>query len=235
MRGAGADVALQKFLGLELAVRQVTRVVPLVMDARVPQGDGFRFVYTLPLRQDRLLVEDTYYSEDPTTDRNAIRARVLAYAADTLGAPAIDVVREEVGVLPLPLEHGGAPAIDRDGPIVAGFRGGYCHPTTGYSFPLAVRVALALTSGDGLGKLEKYARAIARQRRFAVLLNRLLFRATPPAARAGVLARFYTLPGGTIGRFYAMDTTLEDRARILCGKPPAGVSIAQALLASALP
>ncbi|MEO7095038.1 MAG: lycopene cyclase family protein, partial [Polyangiales bacterium] len=56
-------VGFQKFVGLELVLaRPHTRGRPLLIDARVPQVDGFRFVYTLPLEPRRVLIEDTYYS-----------------------------------------------------------------------------------------------------------------------------------------------------------------------------
>jgi lycopene beta-cyclase len=68
----------------------------------------------------------------------------------------------------------------------------------------------------------------ARQQRYACLLNRLLFRAVPPEARRNVLERFYQLPEPSIARFYALSTTAFDRARILCGRPPRGLSLARA-------
>src|SRR5262249_21338907 len=55
MRAGG----FQKFVGLELAVEGGERLErPTLIDARVPQRDGFRFFYTLPLADDRVLVED---------------------------------------------------------------------------------------------------------------------------------------------------------------------------------
>jgi lycopene beta-cyclase len=65
--------------------------------------------------------------------------------------------------------------------------------------------------------------------RFFTLLNRLLFRAVPPAERWRVLERFHGLPVETIERFYAMRTTAADRARILFGRPPRGLSWRAAL------
>ena len=60
----------QKFLGLEVRLREATTVTrPLIMDATVAQLDGFRFVYSLPLAADRMLIEDTYYSDSPALDR----------------------------------------------------------------------------------------------------------------------------------------------------------------------
>ena len=71
------------------------------MDATVPQDDGFRFVYVLPLAEDRVLVEDTCFSDTDILDREALRARALAYAREK-GLGPFEVVREEEGVLPLP-------------------------------------------------------------------------------------------------------------------------------------
>jgi lycopene beta-cyclase len=51
-----------------------------------------------------------------------------------------------------------------------------------------------------------------------------MFEAMPPAARWTALDRFYRLPEPTIARFYASRSTLLDRARILIGRPPAGLS-----------
>ncbi len=48
----------------------------------------------------------------------------------------------------------------------------------------------------------------------------MLFRAAEPAQRYRILERFYRLPEPLIGRFYAGQSTLLDRLRILLGKPP---------------
>jgi len=58
----------------------------------------------------------------------------------------------------------------------------------------------------------------------------MTFRAYPPAERWQVLARFYRdMPEDTIRRFYALDMTWRDRARILSGRPPRGFSLRSAL------
>ena len=65
--------------------------------------------------------------------------------------------------------------------------------------------------------------------RFGLLLNRLLYRTTPPANRWSILSRFYKLPEPVLRRFYALESTHLDRARMLCGRPPRGVSMLRAL------
>ena len=47
------------------------------MDATVPQVDGYRFFYVLPLAPDRLLVEDTYFSDSTHLDVAQLRTEML--------------------------------------------------------------------------------------------------------------------------------------------------------------
>jgi lycopene beta-cyclase len=109
-----------------------------------------------------------------------------------------------------------------------GYQGGWFHPTTGYSFPLAVRLAatIASTPIDALGEqVSALAAREAQQQRYAALLNRMLFQGFAPEQRYHVLERFYRLPAATVRRFYALTLTAGDRARILCGRPPQGLSL----------
>ncbi len=108
------------------------------MDAAVRQEDGFRFVYTLPLSATRVLVEDTYFADGPQLDVPSLRQRALAYAHE-LGLAIARIGREETGILPLPAL---AAAPRASSPFRAGYAGGWFHPTTGYSFPIAARLAL---------------------------------------------------------------------------------------------
>jgi lycopene beta-cyclase len=229
-------VAFQKFVGLELELERPLEGdaadTATVFDATVEQTDGFRFFYVLPFAPDRVLVEETFYADGASLDRAALRASILAYA-EARGLRVRAVVREERGVLPLPVERFTPPAeSDGGSPLVAGYAGGFFHPTTGYSLPVAARVAAIV----GAHAPEHAALALAperarveRQARFCTLLNRLLFRAIAPESRRNVLERFHTLPEETVLRFYALETTPADRARILCGRPPRGMSLRRAL------
>jgi lycopene beta-cyclase len=117
-------------------------------------------------------------------------------------------------------------------PLVAGYRGGFFHPVTGYSFPLAVRLATLVASlppERALGpQLAAFVRRIRSQARFGHLLNWLTFRAYPPERRWHVLERFYReMPDATVRRFYALDLSWGDRARLLGGRPPRGLSLSR--------
>jgi lycopene beta-cyclase len=229
----GARAGYQKFLGLELKLRRPCPIRhPLLMDARVPQSDGFRFLYALPLAEDRVLLEDTYFSDSEELSRERLEAEILSYA-ERHGFAVDYVAREEVGVLPLPTRLPRVANPQPGGPLVAGYQGAWFHPVTGYSFPLAVRVASAVasTSHQQL-RAEVWPRLVRAQRsqlRFCLLLNKLFFGAFAPEERRNVIERFYRLPAESVRRFYAMNLTAGDRARILCGRPPRGFSLGRAL------
>jgi len=217
--------AFQKFVGLDLALSKPSPCsLPVLMDATVPQTDGFRFFYVLPLSEHRALIEDTYFSDGPELDADSVCSEIEHYAV-ARGFEIRSVLRQEQGVLPLPLRSFGGRG---EAPISAGYAGGFFHPATGYSFPVALRLALALADSDGNegdGGFERFLVEHRTQFRFAAFLNRLLFTAFRPETRWNALARFYRLPVGVIRRFYAHDTTLSDRARIMCGRPPHGLSL----------
>jgi lycopene beta-cyclase len=118
-----------------------------------------------------------------------------------------------------------------------GIRGGFFHPTTGYSLPLAAANALALSELDDFSSaaLAQWSRGRLlghwRDGRFFRALNRMLFRAAEPSERVRVFEHFYRLPEDLIARFYAGKLSLADKARILTGKPP--VPVVRALRAVA--
>jgi lycopene beta-cyclase len=200
----------------------------------VDQTRGYRFLYALPFTDTELMVEDTYYSTSPTLDVPLLRGRIDSYLTGK-GWQGGELAGEETGVLPVVL--GGAVDSLWTGEPVArlGVRGGFFHPTTGYSLPDAVSNA-ALLAGRGdfrTAALHAFyrdrARSLWSQRSFYRLLNRMLFRAAAPRDRYRVLEHFYRLPEARIARFYAGRSTLLDRLRILSGKPP--VPIRRALAA----
>jgi len=202
---------------------------PVIMDAAVEQLGGYRFVYVLPLGPHDVFVEDTYYQDTPVLDREALAARLDAYAR-AHGWQG-EIVGEETGVLPV-VTGGDFPAYSRErsieGVALAGVRGGFMHPLTSYSLPFAVATALAVAEADPLAvdlaaMLEARATRHWRATRFYRRLGAMLFGA-PPEARHRVFARFYRLDESLIERFYAARSTLADRARVLCGKPPVPLS-----------
>jgi len=161
--------------------------------------------------------------------------RIDAYVAAQGWGPG-QVEREESGVLPVVM--GGEVAALWSGAQVArlGLRGGFFHPTTGYSLPDAVLNAELLAgqrdfSSSALHRLfRSEAERSWRERGFYRILNRMLLRGAPPAERYRVLEHFYRLDPGLIGRFYAGSIGLLDKARILSGRPPVRIGRALAAL-----
>ncbi len=244
-RGAGdlttLDLGWQKFVGQMLTLSAPHGLVrPTIMDARVGQIDGYRFVYVLPTGPDTVFVEDTYYSDLPDLDVETLRARIAAYAAGK-GWQVVEALHEETGVLPVVMSgdfdvywRGGGEQIAK-----GGVRSGLFHPMTSYSLPEAARFAVALSKAWPIGDLHDWTRGYARRRwranGFYRLLARMLFRAGEPGERYRMLEKFYTLPEPTIGRFYAGRSTFIDGLRILSGKPPVPIGRAMKALIGTRP
>ncbi|WP_227368837.1 lycopene beta-cyclase CrtY [Halomonas sp. M20] len=231
--GRGPAPSPHLFLGYQAFLGQEIRLAaphglqePILMDASLAQGEGYRFVYVLPFTRDTLLIEDTHYIDQPVDDDVQLRHNISAYA-EAKGWQIDEVLREERGVLPITLA-GDFEAFwnEADGQPRSGLRAGLFHPTTGYSLPHAVRLAERIASLDDLSSptlfsaIRDEAQREWRQQGYFRLLNRMLFLAGSPSQRWQVMQRFYGLSESLIERFYAGRLTTLDKARILVGKPP---------------
>jgi lycopene beta-cyclase len=226
------EVGWQKFVGQTLKVKGghgLTR--PIVMDASVEQIDGYRFVYCLPFDAETVFVEDTYYSDSPQLDVEAVRARIASYAAAKGWDVTPSNAREETGVLPVVIGGDFEAYWNSTGTGLAkaGLRTGMFHATTGYSLPDAVRLAsrmpelVDLPQAEFASTVQATARDHWGERGFYRMLDTMLFHGADAPYRYKMLQRFYRLSPDLIRRFYAGQTTLFDKIRILSGKPPISI------------
>ena len=219
----------QKFVGWEIETADPAPSlgrIPTLMDARVQQLDGYRFVYVLPMASTRFLVEDTYFSRNPVINPEVVADRFRAYLSDR-GVHRYTIVREERGVLPMPWNAGRRSEDKTSEPVAVGYRAGLFHPATGYSLGIGAQTAerLAVALRDALpGTLHNTAARTIRDLRagmadtlrFARRLNFLAFRTIPGSwLRSLVFDAVYRLPQEVLERFYAARTTPRDRLAIL--------------------
>lgn len=219
---------------------------PTIMDAAVdqlaPHGDGgaYRFVYVLPLTPDELFIEDTYYADAPKLDRDALAGRIKTYRRDKGWKGQL--IGDESGWIPV-ITGGDFDAYVDDlrieGVAIAGARGGFVHPLTSYTVPIAIDNALAIASQADLSGthlatfFEARAQRHWRKTRIYRMLGKMLFGAAEPTNRLAIFQRFYRLREPLIERFYSARSSAADKFRILCGRPP--VSIPRAIGALAKP
>lgn len=200
--------------------------LPVVMDARIGQTDGFRFIRALPLSPTSLYVEHIGYTEAAEPDDMAARARITAWLAQE-GLKSAAVLREEKAMLPVVLDGDFDAYWQAGGPRIAkaGMRGGFFHPFTGQTLPDAVRTAVALTRAEDFGaaSLHPLLKSLADRQwqagKFYRTMAQMLFRADTAGQRVEQMARFYTLSESLIARFHAGQTNATDKLRILSGKP----------------
>jgi lycopene beta-cyclase len=217
------DCGFQKFVGWDLNFDRPHAVEhPLLMDATVDQKDGYRFFYLLPFNERRLLVEETRYSNFPEVDHADFTDGISEYLSERFSGHTWTRVREESGSLPIPWKMN--PAAGK-----FGVEGGYFHPVSGYSLPYAVGTSRQLvehvTSGLSVTEaLAKIGAVQSKNRSYYLMLNRMMFLASPPSERRKIFERFYRLDDGLIRRFYAGHPTMMDKIRMLTGKPPVKVT-----------
>lgn len=227
-RDSFAPCGYQKFVGLHVRLKAPHGLErPILMDATVPQLDGYRFMYVLPWSENELLIEDTRYSENARLEVDAYEHLILHYAASQQWKVQ-SVSSQESGVLPLPLNFHHSVPKNSSVPTV-GMAAGLFHPVTGYSLPDAVRIADLFTKVNSLHS-EKFAQILQEYKeqqkgdwKYLCLLNRMMFQAAKPTERYKIFERFYTLDKNLIQRFYRGKLFLRDKVRILMGKPPVPV------------
>jgi lycopene beta-cyclase len=216
----------QKFTGLTLETPTPHGITyPIVMDARVDQTEGFRFVYVLPWSAHQVLVEDTYYSENPRFDPKVLGDRAQHYAANILGISSpFGVVHLESGILPIPLGSFKRPTSVI---LASGMRAGLFHPTTSYSLGAAVSFAEFFAThwrfdqkSTFIQKASCYQETHWQQGSFFRRLNNMLFLAAAPSKRVKIFEQFYKRPQSLIQRFYRGQLAPFDKVSLLFGVPP---------------
>ncbi len=93
----------QAFLGQAWRLREPHGMSqPVLMDATVTQHGGYHFVYTLPLSEHTLFIEDTHYINGTVFNSRQARENIACYAAANQWQ-LMAMEREEQGCLPITL------------------------------------------------------------------------------------------------------------------------------------
>ena len=228
------SIAYQKFVGIEIDLNKPHNLEsPILMDASVEQTDGYRFIYTLPFTDKRLLVEDTRYSDNMQIDEEEYLAEIIKYM-DNKGWQDYKIINREKGVLPIILNGNYSRFIDKEVEMI-GMKALLCHPTTGYSLPDAVMIADLITdklfnkSNEIAADIKQYSIQSWKRDEFFRMLNRMLFWGCEPAARYKILQRVYTLPESLIAKFYSRQYSFFEKIKMMIGmmdgfKPPIKIS-----------
>ena len=219
----------QKFYGQELSLKSPHNFQhPILMDATVPQKDGFRFMYVLPLSNKKIIIEDTSFSNGPELEENE-RIQAISDWLQKHKLEPTKIHRTEKGILPMPwCKHATPKNSESDKIIYAGYLGGWFHPGTGYSIPVAAELAeiIATTSHKFLFKaLKSIKQRLQYQAKFFYLLNKFLFLSYTTENRINIFENFYKLPENTIRRFYSMSLVPKDKFKIFRWPPPKGLSL----------
>jgi lycopene beta-cyclase len=226
------NTGFQKFVGLDVTLEEPHGLkAPILMDVFLPQStDGYRFFYSLPWSDTRVLIEDTYYSNSPNLDVPEITKGISAYALSR-GWKVKSIDRTESGVLPIPLngdwkDLSEGPSGEKSNLPCSGVRAGLFQAVTGYSLPYAAGFAqnlCKLPKFDHLSLLaftQGYSESSWKKGWYFRLLNRMMFLAALPAERYKIFEGFYRHSESLIERFYSGNLSRVDYALIFMMRPP---------------
>ena len=217
-KGAGLR---QHFLGqtVQTSAMAFDPACPTLMDFRVGQESGVRFMYVLPLSATEALVEHTCLG-GPALTPEAHRAAIADYARRYHGVDRFQVVQEEAGAIPmnserLPLRRG-----RRVWPI--GQAGGASKPSSGYTFLRIQEQCRQLAGAVSARTLESAAPRRFAPRRFAFYDAAFLevFQRHPERFPSYFCRLFRQVGPDALARFLSETSTWSDEWQVAAALPP---------------
>ena len=213
----------QKFFGLEMITKENHGLKePILMDAKCEQFDGYRFFYTIPIDEHRLLVEETFFSNTRALDLNESENRVSSYAREKFGT-SFDIERREHGLIPMPW----AMAFDTNASRF-GSSAGFFNPATGYSLGSALSVIDEMMGSRGrydAVKNRKFRARWLRRLQGSLWMNRGLFTAIDDMSRSRLFAQIFRKSDAYLGRIFSMKMSKRDALETLAGPIPKGLNL----------
>jgi lycopene beta-cyclase len=191
--------------------------LPTLFDFRTPQAGHMRFVYTLPLAENRALIEYTLFSTHLLTAEE-YHAGLTSYIEDVLQIKQYAIKHVEAGVIPM-TDH---PFSRRLGQRVMaiGTKGGRVKPSTGYAFLRIQRDSAAIV--QSLIEHDQPFEIPAQRGRFqlhdAILLNIMTHH--PDDLKPIFTLMFKNNPIQRIFRFLDETVPLPEEARFIASLPP---------------
>ncbi len=220
----------QKFVGIDIEIEKPHgQEHPIIMDVKLEQEDGFRFMYVLPWTKTSLMLEDTHYSDTADYDIEYYKKKMLQYAA-VRGWKVKKVTRVEHGALLIPME--GDPDLKVDfvkGVPPTGIRAGLYHPITSYASSSAIKLAEFISKQPDIESaamcalIKENIKKLIKYQSVSFILNRMIFRVAVPEKRYKILQYFYTKNDGMVKRFYASTMKLTDYLNLCFGVPPVNI------------
>ncbi len=191
---------------------------PTLMDFRVDQSAGLRFLYVLPFSPTEALMENTCLG-GPERPPETHRAEIANYARQHLGLDRFQVVHEETGSIPLcarrlPLRQGRRI-------FFIGQTAGASKPSSGYTFLRIQEQCRGLAAAIAGGNLDAAPRRFAA-RRFAFFDAAFLaaLEQSPERFPGYFCQLFRRVPPDALARFLSETSQWTDECCVAVALPP---------------
>ncbi len=187
-----------------------------LMDFRVVQAEGPRFIYLLPFSTHDALVENTYlYDTRVSGDRH--RSEIADYLKCFLGLRSFDVIEEEAGMIPMTVSK---PTISADARVVPiGLAGAAARPSSGYAFVRIQRQCAQLANQLVSGAPTSPVSVASRKYDFFDSIFLQVLKDRPRQASELFFKMFADVDSNALIRFLSDRSQLWDEARLVAALP----------------
>jgi len=186
-----------------------------LMDFRISQQPGTGFVYTLPLSENRALVEYTLFTET-LLDKHQYHDGLRTYIRDFLKIHVYEILEEEFGIIPMTNQ-----VFDfyKGGVYNIGTAGGQTKASTGYSFQFiqkqSQRIVDCLMKNESLQSLRRVPK---RFQFYDTVFLRML--SGGKLSGADIFSRLFARnKASSIFRFLDNETSLAQELKIISSLP----------------
>lgn len=214
---------IQHFLGLEIKTKEKVfdKTSFTLMDVDDTFDQGFAFMYLLPFKKTRALVEFTVFSDTPLKKKE-YKKKIRSYLYNNFGLDKQDYVikRKEYGEIPMddrPHTPSYASRIYNLGTV-----GGFTKPSTGYTFSRVHKYSRSCAKELANGKAPLPPNTSEYRFRYYDLLLLRVLSTNVPASRKIFRSLFKNSPVDLIFKFLSEETNFMEDLKVLssCHYPP---------------
>ncbi len=198
------------------------QLVPVLMDARCPQSNGFQYFSTYPVGPQELYIEGVMHSDSPSFDSIFLRGQVLKFLAYR-GWDIQQVKGAWWNTIPLPMKIPASRIMQLSAmdPAPIGLEAQIYNYATGYSLPylcdLSHQIAISGRWSSGLAKaiLKKFESQFILTQDFNLVVNRILFKKGDPADQYLFYRNLFELDLETVRGFLSSQLRKTQRLSLL--------------------
>ncbi|MFI4847307.1 MAG: lycopene beta-cyclase CrtY [Candidatus Makana argininalis] len=211
----------QYFFGQEIQLNINHNIKnPIIIDSKINQKNGYRFLYILPISPYSIFIEDTIYLNNLNLNTKINNSNILKFLKKN-NFNIKNIRKEEKGIIPIYIYNNFNFFIKNIKIPCSGLRAGLLNNTTGYSFKYSIFVSYKIS------KVNKFTSCILNklitnisykiwvENIFLRILNSIFFDKNFIFEKKKIIKNFYKLSDKIINKFYLCKLNFLEKFKII--------------------